>query len=185
MDILIKDNVFDNVDEIRQRGLNITDYRYEDHPFSTGWKGYRSSELDGDDIITQKIINIVGDAYNIASCPFRRVAYHVTDIPSCMEKQQYKGKQLFHDFKWHNDGNIPGTYAGAIYLHPNPPPNSGTSVLDSEKNEIIHIENVYNRLACWPSHAQHAIANVFGNGIETGRMTIIFFIHPPHEAFTM
>ena len=98
MDILIKDNVFDNVDEIRQRGLNITDFRYEDHPFSTGWKGYRSSELDGDDITTQKIINIVGDAYNITSCPFRRVAYHVTDIPSCMDKMLYKGKQLFHDF---------------------------------------------------------------------------------------
>ena len=179
MDILIKDNVFDNVDEIRQQGLNITDYQYRDHPYMPGWKGYRSwFNEDGKDIIGQQIINIVGDVYDIRSCPFRRFAYHVTDIPSCIEKQP-----LFHDFKWHNDGNIPGTYAGIVYLHPNPPPNSGSSVLDSEKNEIIHIENVYNRLVCWPSYSHHAVTNVFGNGIETGRMTIVFFIHPPPEAY--
>ena len=40
MDILIKDNVFDNVDEIRQQGLNRTDYEYRDHPCEPGWKGY-------------------------------------------------------------------------------------------------------------------------------------------------
>jgi len=133
MDILIKDNVFDNVDEIRQQGLDRTDYEYRDQPCAPGWKGYRSwfNEDEGD-IICQQIINIVGDVYDIRSCPFRRFAYHVTDIPSCIEKQP-----LFHDFKWHNDGNIPGTYAGIVYLHPNPPPNSGSSVLDSEKNEII------------------------------------------------
>ena len=178
MDILIKDNIFDNIDEIRQQGLNRKDYDHDDHPYRGSWKGYRSLELNEKDIICQKIINIVGDVYDISSYPFRRVAFHVTDIPSCREKQP-----LFHNIKWHQDAKYPDSYAGVVYLHPNPPPNSGSSILDGDKNEIIHIDNVYNRLVCWPSYCTHAPTNVFGDGIETGRMTLVFFIHQPEEPF--
>ena len=178
VDILIKDNIFDNIDEIRQQGLNRKDYEHDDHPYSGGWKGYRTDDLDEKDVIARRIIEIVEKFYDISSCPFRRVAFHVADIPSCIEKQP-----LFHNIKWHQDGNYPDSYAGVVYLHPNPPPNSGSCVLDGEKNEIIHIDNVYNRLVCWPSYCTHAATNVFGDGIERGRMTLVFFIHQPEEPF--
>ena len=69
MDILIKDNVFDNVDEIRQQGLDRTDYEYRDQPCAPGWKGYRSwfNEDEGD-IICQQIINL---DYDIEKVKYR------------------------------------------------------------------------------------------------------------------
>ena len=66
MDILIKDNIFDNIDEIRQQGLNRKDYEYDDHPYSGGWKGYRTSDLDEKDVIVQKIVEMVEKFYDIS-----------------------------------------------------------------------------------------------------------------------
>ena len=61
-------------------------------------------------------------------------------------------------------------------MYPNPPKGTGTSILDGENNKIIQVENVYNRLVCYPGTSIHAPTNLFGDTMKDGRMTFTFFI---------
>ena len=84
---------------------------------------------------------------------------------------------MLHDFwadRFHRD-YFP--CAGVIYLNPNPPPNTGTSILDARNNQFINTENVYNRLIAYDGFNIHGLSGCFGDCPETNRLTIVFFIH--------
>ena len=53
--------------------------------------------------------------------------------------------------------------AGVIYLNPDPPPNTGTSVLDGRNNQFINTENVYNRLIAYDGYNIHGLSGCFGD----------------------
>ena len=81
--------------------------------------------------------------------------------------------------KYHTDTSM---MAGLIYLSPNPPEGTGTSILDAESNKIINIENVYNRLISYPSYMVHGPTDLFGDGTkENSRMTFTFFLFEAQE----
>ena len=67
--------------------------------------------------------------------------------------------------------------AGVIFLNPDPPPLTGTSILDSRNIQFINVENVYNRLVSYDGYNIHGLSGCFGNSPKTDRLTIVFFIH--------
>lgn len=100
---------------------------------------------------------------------------------------------------YHCDGQ---DWAGAIYLTPNAPYDSGTSFFASKYNgqrdcgdpnfdfetvfngdfldpsrfhKVDDIGNVYNRLVIWNSRLIHAASSYFGSSIEDSRLFHLFF----------
>ena len=171
MNLLIQDNFFDSVSEIRELALSL-DYRCsEDIVYDVGWKGYRTEELDffNNDILVEceeNILNSVCNFYNLTGysiTTYFHISYEST-------------KNILNDFnnkKYHFDLS---EYAGVIYLTPDPPKKMGTSILDGNKNKIINVENIYNRLLAYPSSCIHAPTDLFGDNKENGRMTLTFFL---------
>lgn len=172
MKLLIEDNFFDDVDKLREIALSF-DYKCSENIiFDPGWRGYRTDELEllENDFLnncSQKILDSVSKFYKLNN-------YSIT---SHFHISYTKTKQTLEDFenkKYHFD---PVPYAGVLYLHPNPPKGTGTSILDGENNNVINVENVYNRLVAYPGNYIHAPSNLFGDKIKNGRMTYTFFIN--------
>ena len=65
-------------------------------------------------------------------------------------------------------------YKRQVYLSPNPPPKTGTTIIINNQNKDI--ENKFNRLVAYPSSLTHAPSDLFGDTMETGRLTISFFV---------
>ena len=65
-------------------------------------------------------------------------------------------------------------YAGVLYLTPNPPSESGTTIF--EKGKQVDVENKYNRLIAYDGTQKHGATNFFGDNRSNGRMTFTFFI---------
>ena len=42
---------------------------------------------------------------------------------------------------------------------------------------MINVENIYNRLVAYDGFNTHAPSKVFGNDLNTNRLTLTFFIH--------
>ena len=167
MKLLIKDNFFDNPNKIRELALSMEYVCSEDLIVDPGWRGHRTDDWDNE--ISDNILNIVSDYYNISG---QRILtyYHIS------HQGTRKTLEDFDNRKYHIDPDR--SYAGVVYLTPNPPPKTGTSILDGSKNEIINVENVYNRLISYPSNHIHAPSDVFGDDKETGRLTLTYFIEP-------
>ena len=52
----------------------------------------------------------------------------------------------------------------------------GTSILDGSKNQIVSVENVYNRLIAYPGNHIHGPSDLFGSDMKDGRITVTFFL---------
>jgi hypothetical protein len=171
MKLLIKDNFFDSIDQIRQFALSCDYMKSDDMPW-VGWRGERTEILDSfkNDFLnecTGKILNVCSEFfefedYSIASY------FHIT------YEKTIKSLENYYSNKYHQDSNT--QYAGVVYLNPTSPPKTGTSILNGKENEVINVENVYNRLVSYPSNHYHAPSNLFGDNKETGRMALVFFI---------
>ena len=172
MDILIRDNFFPDPDKLRKFGLN-SPYHWSGNVNKKNhhWLGHRTtpSYLSSVDEINNPIIETVTRHYNFDvkdvdyTCSF-----HVSDLyNSCLE--------YFDDMKYHRDSTKRNSWAGLVYLTPNPPKKSGTSILDSKNSKFIEVENVYNRLVCYPARYIHAMTSPFGTNLNTGRMSLTFF----------
>ena len=193
MNIIIEDNFFDDPDKIRQIGLS-QEYKVRNriNTKTKGWEGYRAriykecvdQRLIADDEETIKdsaykgfiesCRNYTLKAFNDTSDVIRfDVYFNVTN-----ENTGSMIKDWIH-VKHHTDIGV--DYAGLVYLTPNAPKKSGTSIVDFVNEKIIHVENVYNRLICYPAYYTHGVDSCFGNDIETGRMTLTFFIQTSLE----
>lgn len=174
MKLLIHDDFFESVDELRKIALS-TDYVTHEEMNSTitsgGWKGCRSRNLMSHDKVflymcEQKIMKAVKEYFNDRKL-FLTSYFHITFDET---------KNCIPDFgfdKYHQD---PCLYAGIVYLKPDAPREAGTSILNGDENKIIDVENVYNRLVCYPGKYVHAVSDTFGDTKESGRMTLSFFI---------
>jgi hypothetical protein len=177
MKLLIQDDFFKNIDAIRKLALSF-DYESSENLSNVGWKGYRTKKLEtyNHDFLnecSQKILNAVSQFYNLSNY-FISTYFHIS--------YEDTKKQLF-DFevnKYHKDFE---KYAGVVYLTPDPITEMGTSILDGYNNQIVNVENVYNRLVSYPAHFPHAPSNLFGNTKENGRMTLTFFINDTEDKY--
>ena len=163
MDVLVKDNFLNSVDTVRTLGLN-SEYTCSEDLEDVGWKGYRSEELQIE-TINRSILNTVSQYYSLSGYDIRTY-FHLT------YERTKDTLSDFHVDKYHFD--LP-EYAGLIYLTPNPPKESGTTINSSTR---ITVENVYNRLVSYPGKLYHAPTDLFGDSKDNGRMTITFFIDP-------
>ena len=61
-------------------------------------------------------------------------------------------------------------YAGVVYLYPDPPENTGTTLIIDETSHSI--ENKYNRLLAYDGYNIHGPSNFFGNTKKCGRIDL-------------
>ena len=179
--ILIQDDFFDYVDELRDIALEM-EYRGKEEIVqsldrlglyfsSIGWIGYRTDKLEFlDNILIRKfkeeVLDTVRNFYNIGDEYVIESHFHYT-------LEAHNTFPNFHETKFHID---PSNYSGLVYLTPDPPKKMGTSILDGEKDKLISVENVYNRLIAYPGNLTHGPTNFFGDNKENSRMTFTFFI---------
>ncbi len=165
--ILIKDNFYDHIDQMRNVALSC-DYMYNlNTPEQVGWRGYRTWDLSylENPIIEECCDNILkefSDFYNISGCAMQKY-FHIS----------YEETKWNRMKAWHTDHSM--EHAGLIYLNPNPPSTAGTTIFKDGKK--IEIENKYNRLIGYRGNLQHGPTDDFGNTKENGRMCFVFFIN--------
>jgi len=199
MDITVKDNFFKDPDYIRELALSLDHWATADtvdHP--QGWRGIRSSPLkyylsDVLDSICDQIFNY---CYNVRDLKNWTYPSWETEVnPPERANNPLREPMLtgyFHqapsylinsliDFplmKYHMDYV---SVAGLIYLTPEPPPMTGTSILDSKNNKMINVKNKYNRFVAYDGFNIHAVSGLFGDSKETNRLTLTFFIHEKED----
>ena len=168
--ILIKDNFFDNIDDIRKIALTTSFNPFETMTQRVGWRGYRTHELKvfGNRTINQaneKIFDTVKKHFNLNDDYEIYCYYHLSVVDTKNTLEDYE-TNIFHkdDCK----------YAGVVYLYPDPPENTGTTLIIDEASHSI--ENKYNRLISYDAKITHAPTDLFGYNIESGRLTITFYI---------
>ena len=164
--ILIKDNFYHDVDELRRLAFSGN---YNFHRTKVGsrvaWRGFRTWELSymqnpHIEECSQKIMEVASEFFNLTDHSIHKF-FHISYA-------QHKINQIR---PWHKDET---THAGILYLNPNPPSNGGTTVFVDKKR--IDVDNKYNRLVAYRGDYKHGITNFFGDTQESGRMTFTFFI---------
>lgn len=97
-------------------------------------------------------------------------------------------------FNYNNEIILPNSWAGIVYLNPNPPNNTGTNLFklkdtykhdsfihkyhrhDLNKWDIIDtIGNKFNRLILYRSNTYHSADSYFGTNINDARLIQLFF----------
>ena len=191
LNTLVIDDYFEEPDQIREIALSKY-YRYgNDNDGRSGWRGERTfpirdvcpccnqsinSYSKEDQLIleySKKIFNDCDKHFNFVKESSDEMSitpyFHITT-----EKTR-NSLPYFNQDKFHADPC--GPIAGVVYLTPDAPLNSGTSILYAEENQLVNVENKYNRLVAYESNRIHALSDVFGTSSETGRLTLTFFIH--------
>jgi len=193
LNTLIVDNFFEDPDEIRRIALSRHYREGNDNRGRTGWRGYRSLPIRSADTVcpccqqeiksdfyseqkllteySKKIFEMCKKHFDVGEF---NEEYTVTAYFHVSTKDTLKSMPFFPQNKFHQDSSF---LAGVVYLTPDAPPDSGTSILHGEENEIVNIENKYNRLVAYESFRIHALSDAFGTTIENGRMAYTFFVH--------
>ena len=175
---LVVDNFYENPDEVRKFALSRT---FHNHP--EYHKGRRTDECYRFAGLKERFEQLLGrkvtnwEKYGTNGC-----------FQYCIA-----GDQLVY----HHDSQL---YAGVLYLTPDAPPQTGTSLyrskytkkmkvpstehdmvfkngfLDETEFELVDvIGNVYNRLILFDSHMIHAASKYFGTTKENSRFFQLFF----------
>lgn len=179
-EILIRDNFLSDPNLIRKIALDleynqprVIDYRsigIDRVDILDNWRGYRHWFKDILNVPKQKILNTIFSEYNLNLKDY----YLNTCFHYSLEETKLTCLPSFEKYKFHRDSDT-SVYAGLIYLYPNPPKNSGTTVV-MPNNERSYLDNVYNRMIVYPSNFLHGPTDLFGHNIETSRLTLTFFL---------
>ncbi len=162
---------FPNADKIRECGLAM---EYHTPKLENGdyWRGLRTSDLAGtiggldiDEYIYQRMRERIP---NLKPLDMLWVFHILSDTNWVSDGKNYS------DTFSHKDSDY-FDWAGVVYLHPNPEPNSGTTFYSEPGKVVLNIENEYNTCIFYPSDILHGPTNPFGEGVEDGRMTMTFF----------
>jgi len=155
---IIVDDFLDNPDVVRESALQIE--------FNTSgtFPGHRSDAADKD------YQNMIGDKIDLILGTQEYGPIQFRDNMDCFRFQLC----LEGEKTWiHKDKS---EWAGVLYLTPNAPIDSGTGIFDKNENLITMIGNVYNRLVLYRGDLLHrSIVPGFGDSIENGRLTQVFF----------
>ena len=178
MNYIIKDNFFDKPDSIREFALNQKFYTKENHP-----------QLARDSIGIDEFPGHRTDFFNdIKSEFFNEVHNKLIPEVSKLENDnvyyKYKNFNLQLSFSYtskgvksfkHTDDILEGykvRYGGLIYLYPDPPKKSGTTLY---LNETTYLDNIYNRLVLYNSNIKHEPTDNFGTDINNSRLVFTIF----------
>ena len=164
-------NFFINPDKVRKK---VLDLKYQQPTKHNNWHGIRADltyrvigGVDLEQKIYEEILNVMPDVTYFEMDIF----FHI--LPEYV-RTHFKDS-LFENSTKHYDNSF-CTFAGVIYLTPNPPKNSGTSFFDDDGNKIEEAENIYNTMILYPANILHGPTNPFGDTMENSRLTITFFL---------
>ena len=170
---LLIDDVLDEPESIRKFALEQRFYNNIDHPRQPkNWVGLRSlplHELDED--IFQTIFHII----------FRKCLNNTFGEKSDYVFLNYNVNSYFHLLpeeckftpEWiHKD--VECLYAGVLYLNP-AGEHFGTKLFLDGKE--IEVNNKFNRLMIYNSNVLHAPINGSGEGLDSSRLALVFFIN--------
>lgn len=129
-----------------------------------GWRGYRSDELS---LVDNNIASNVSKQVYIKALNAIISGYYVQRTYFHYSTQEI----VYNENWWHRDSSV---IAGVIYLNPEPEPESGTLIRVCD--EIITIDNVFNRLVLYDAKLLHRPHRCFGNAINTARLTMTIFV---------
>lgn len=203
MKYFIVDNFYPNPHQTRKFGLTLNfkpgliesnGYTRWNYPGRRAFNPWPSNQK----YLKSRFEQITGEKIMEWKVGWSNTAYHIG------YEEEYGINWIHHDYsRWMNK-NL-NFWAAVIYLHPDPPPNSGTILYKHkekgfgghemvgskqffgrlEDSDIpdksswtphITIENVFNRCIIYPGIQYHAPAiSYFGNSKETGRLTQIGF----------
>jgi hypothetical protein len=161
MNYILIDNFLENPDLMRNVALASL---YEKSNRKTSWKGHRSF-IDNDELIyfiKNKLIDIDDKFKNITL----EVFFHYTLDDTKNEIHNFEKNRL------HKDET---SWAGVIYLTPNPPKNCGTTLHDDTGVLKNIVDNVYNRFILYNGSTIHGVQDTFGEDIHNARLTITIF----------
>jgi hypothetical protein len=155
------DDFFVDVDVIREYALSL---KYTKSTDDTGWKGFRTQLFDNKllGFIKSKLIEVDENFRNLNI----RAYYHYSLDNTKNEVKNFKQYRLHKD---------PSEWAGVIYLTPNPPLNSGTTLHNDNGKMTHNIENKYNRFIFYQGSILHGVLDTFGDNLENSRLTITVF----------
>ena len=183
LNLITIDNFYSNVDEVRDFALS------QEFGVSGNYPGYRTKSFINENI-----------KENIQKILYQHVGKVIDWLDDDITSDGYSGSfQLTtsKDKSWvhvdhHND------WAGIIYLTPNAPPSGGTGFFkskidgtyfsdsyyfpdyvysDMNRWEMTYsVSNVYNRLILFRANQWHTSLDYFGDDMNTGRLTQVFFI---------
>tara|TARA_B100001996_G_C18656029_1_gene591230 strand:- start:866 stop:1492 length:627 start_codon:yes stop_codon:yes gene_type:complete len=201
MEIFSKDDFFKNASELRNiaLGMDWSTWTVQEKPiFGGGWRGARSAELSTykNPILDKAIKEVYTFAWEVmdlpnytypewdnwdnlkedGSCeylPGRKIKD--PEIKAYFHMWRTKSNKGYQDWwaRYHQDF-IPA--AGVVYLNYHAPKDAGTSIIDCTKNQIINVENLFNRFVVYDGYYPHGVSKSFGNGKEDSRLTFNFFI---------
>jgi len=171
--IFMQDNFLPNCDQIRQIALS---QNYECKNTGNDWRGCRSRELisQNHSVLNDMSLKIFSELIKFYDLYDLYIGVQTFFHYSTEETKKYC-LPSFDVFKLHKDSkNV--LLAGVIYLHPEPKSGCGTVLINEFGGENKYFENVYNRIICYPGVILHGPNDLFGDSLETGRMTVTFFI---------
>ena len=169
--ILIQDNFFDNAEDLRDLALSTRFFSAEEKNYDVGWRGYRTNELRD---LDKNVLEVSCQKIRDEIIKFFNLKINQDDGNFYFHIALSHTKNSLEDFdtsKFHTDDS---RFAGIVYLSPNPPMKTGTTIIIDNQNKDI--ENKFNRLVAYPSTYVHAPTDLFGDTMESGRLTLSFFI---------
>jgi len=161
------DNFLLKPDAIREMALKM---KYTAADENTGWKGFRALEQS---LYNDKLVELLKQKLDGSFYSSNFDTYFHYSLKDTKKTLDYNKSKI------HRDSGK--DYAGVIYLTPDPPSNSGTVFYDDDYRPIHKVDNVYNRLAFYPSRILHSIEEPFGDCIENGRLTFTIFVGLPQK----
>ena len=175
--IIVVDDVYDNVEEVREFALSQAFDQFGNYP------GARTANFLNEGI--QELIQFeIGEMV---------VDWHPMQYSGCFQITTADS----HKSWIHHDAD--NNWAGVIYLTPNAPITGGTgffkSKIDgslvstgqnfsrddvndmSKWDKVVEVGNIYNRLVLFRGNQWHTSLEYFGDSLETGRLTQVFFFN--------
>ena len=200
-DYFIKDKMFDNALEIRERCLKRTDWTYGFPYRNEYWPGMRCPN----GLLPEEMEKL--EAWVKKKTGAKRLWQQTVNGSDALSHNyiQLVGKNE-SESRPHSDSNLLARYAGVIYLNPDAPRNAGTSFyrfrspdgklggnycpppnanlvealgvkglpIEAWKEDLA-VENIFNRVIIYRAELVHSATTYFGNDLESKRMTIVFF----------
>lgn len=159
--LIITDDFFEKPHLIRKYALTLNYY-----PFFGGKRGFRynlKSKNSIENLIYRQIHDTIAEKTDLKNFGPQDLLVDFHLSPEFVMKSSD-----YVDNRYHSDG--PHGYAGVIYLHPDPPENTGTCFSDGKC-----VKNKFNRMILYPKNCHHAPNLLFGSTKEDCRMTVTFF----------
>jgi len=173
MNYIIQDNFFEDPDSVREFALSQKFYTKENHPYDMGiFPGNRTNYFnDINSIFFKKIFNkIVPPISKLENVKSLEEKYEKYDLQISFS-YTFKGAKSCK----HTDDICPGykiRYGALVYLYPNPPKKSGTTLY---LKKTTYLENKYNRLVAYNSNIEHEPTSNFGTNINNSRLVLTIF----------